>query len=236
GCFVGVVFEREEQAIAGMSKLAVTWTPPAKPLPDMADLEQIIRATPANERVLVHAGNVDNAFADTATIKKQLRATYTTPFQSHGSMGPSCGVADVRGNTSATIWSGTQGSYNLRAALADLLKVPSDRVRVIWTEASGCYGHNGADDSAADAAWLSQAVGKPVRVQWMRHDEHGWDPKGPAMVIDVRGALDVQGNVAAWDYKVLTTTHSTRPGGNAGNLLAGQLIANQPPKLGAGGG
>jgi nicotinate dehydrogenase subunit B len=202
----------------------------------MADLEKIIRATPSTERVLVHAGNVEHAFADTATIKKQLRATYTTPFQSHGSMGPSCGVADVHGNMSATIWSGTQGSYLLRASLADLLKVPSDRVRVVWTEASGCYGHNGADDAAADAALMSQAVGKPVRVQWMRHDEHGWDPKGPAMVIDVRGGLDAQGNVAAWDYNVLTTTHSTRPGGNAGNLLAAQLIANQPPKLGAGGG
>jgi CO/xanthine dehydrogenase Mo-binding subunit len=124
----------------------------------------------------------------------------------------------------------------LRGSLADLLQLPVDKVRVAWTEASGCYGHNGADDAAADAALLSQAVGKPVRVQWSRQDELGWDPKGPAMLIDVRGGLDAQGQVIAWDYTVSTTTHSTRPGGNAENLLAAQLVRQQPPRLGSGGG
>ena len=85
-------------------------------------------------------------------------------------------------------------------------------MHVIWTEGSGCYGHNGSDDAAADAALLSQAVGKPVRVQWMRSDEHIWEPKGPAMLMDVRGGLDAQGNVVAWDFDVWTPTHSTRPG------------------------
>ena len=85
---------------------------------------------------------------------------------------------------------------------------------MIFIEASGCYGHNGADDAAADAAILSQAVGRPVRVQWMRYDEHGWEPLGPAMVMEVRGGLDAQGNVVAWDYQVWTPTHSSRPNGS----------------------
>jgi len=231
GSFAGVIFEREEQAIDAAGKLAVKWTTPASALPDMATLEQTLRATPASERVLVNTGNVETAFAD---AKTKLRATYSMPFQSHASIGPSCAVADVRGaggDGTATVWSGTQGSYSLRGALADLLELPVDRVRVVWTEASGCYGHNGADDAAADAALLSQAVGKPVRVQWMRRDEHGWDPKGPAMLMDLRGGLDAHGDVIAWDYSVLTTTHATRPGGNASNLLAAQLVTQQPPRL-----
>jgi nicotinate dehydrogenase subunit B len=109
---------------------------------------------------------------------------------------------------------------------------------VIHLEGAGCYGHNGFDDVAADAALLSKEVGKPVRVQWMRHDEFIWEPKGPAMVMEVHGGLDQQGNVVGWDYGVWTPTHSTRPSGMAGNLLAGQLI--QPPappaKNGFGGG
>jgi nicotinate dehydrogenase subunit B len=94
------------------------------------------------------------------------------------------------------------------------LGISAANIRVVFVEASGCYGHNGADDAAADAALLAQAVGKPVRVQWMRQDEHGWEPLGPAMVIDVRGGVDSQGNVVAWDYQVWTPTHSSRPNAN----------------------
>lgn len=129
----------------------------------------------------------------------------------------------------AIIWSSTQGVYPLRGALAQLLGTPADAVQVVHMEGSGCYGHNGFDDAAADAALLSKAVGKPVRVQWMRQDEHAWEPKGPAMMMDVRGGLDAQGNVIAWDYGAWTPTHSTRPGGMAGNLLAGQLMAPPAP-------
>jgi nicotinate dehydrogenase subunit B len=243
GNFVGVVAEREEQAIAMAAKLAgggIKWSASAAPLPDIAKLEQTIRATPGNDRELTNAGPgaaaIDAAFDG---AKTKLTATYSTPFQSHGSIGPSCAVADVR-DGNATIWSGTQGAYSLRSAVADLLGMPTDRVRVVWTEASGCYGHNGADDVAADAALMSQVVGKPVRVQWSRQDELGWDPKGPAMVMDVRGGLDAQGQVVAWDYKVSTPTHVTRPGSNAGgaatNLLTAQLARQQPPRLGTGGG
>src|SRR5207247_1196037 len=103
---------------------------------------------------------------------------------------------------------------------------PAAHVRVIYVEAAGCYGHNAADDAAADAALLSQAVGKPVRVQWMRNDEHAWEPLGPAMVMEVRGGLDQQGNVIAWDFQGWTPTHSSRPNGSAGSLLAGTLTGN----------
>jgi nicotinate dehydrogenase subunit B len=104
---------------------------------------------------------------------------------------------------------------------------------VIYVEASGCYGHNGADDVAADAALLSQAMGRPVRVQWMRQDEHGWEPLGPAMIHQMQGGLDASGGVVAWDHTVWTPVHSTRPSGAAGNLLAGQEIGFLPPSLGS---
>ena len=218
--FVGVVAVREENAIEAARALDVTWTPPATPLPSLHDMYDAMHTTASRERVLTSIGNVDAPLADGA---RQLQATYFTPYQSHGSIGPSCAVADVR-DDEATVWSGTQGSYALRDALAELLGIAPGRVRVVWTEASGCYGHNGADDAAADAALLSQAVHRPVRVQWSRADELGWDPKSPAMRMDVRGAVDARGRVVVWDYAVTTPTHSTRPGGHAGNLLAGQLL------------
>jgi CO/xanthine dehydrogenase Mo-binding subunit len=152
----------------------------------------------------------------------------------HASIGPSCAVADVRTGT-ATVWCASQGVFGLRDAVAGLLGMPAADLRVMYLEGSGCYGHNGHDDVAADAALLSQAAGRPVRVQWMRHDEHGWEPKGPAMLMDVRGGLDAAGKVIAWDYAVWTPTHSTRPVGQAGNLLAGQLTGHAPRSAQIGG-
>jgi nicotinate dehydrogenase subunit B len=223
GSFVGVVAEREELAIRAARELRVTWNDGAG-LPAVTDLYEAIRATPTTDRVLRSTGDVTAALAGAREVR---RASYQTPFQMHASIGPSCAVADVKPGQ-VTIWSGTQGAWGLRDAIAQLLGVPREGVRVIWVEASGCYGHNGADDAAADAALLSQAVGRPVRVQWMRHDEHGWEPKGPAMVIEVRAALDPTGAVLAWDSAVRTPTHSTRPGGEGGNLLAGQLVGLRP--------
>ena len=230
GNFVGVVAQREEQAIRAARELKVEWqAPPAAPA--FKDVWEAIRATPTTDRVVLSVGNVDTGMASAA---RTLTATYRTPFQMHASIGPSCAVAEVR-EGSATVWSGTQGSFGLRDALAQLLGVAPESVRLVWAEASGCYGHNGADDVAGDAVLLSAAVGRPVRVQWMRHDEHGWEPKGPAMSIDVRAGLDAQGQVVAWDYAVTTPTHSTRPAGQAGNLLAGQLTGS-PPRHGFTGG
>jgi CO/xanthine dehydrogenase Mo-binding subunit len=142
----------------------------------------------------------------------------------HGSIGPSCAIASVTAD-GATLWSPTQSSFNLRDAVAMVLAMPRDKVRLIWVEGSGCYGHNGADDATGDAALLSQAVGKPVRVQWMRHDEHGNEPKGAAMVMEVAGGLDAQGSVAAWDYQVWSPGHAGRPAANGpGNVLAGAQL------------
>jgi nicotinate dehydrogenase subunit B len=231
GNFVGVVCQREEQAIRAAREIKVTWQDP-KPLPPMSDLYEALRKIPSTDKSAANSGDVEAALAGSA---KSLRAIYQWPYQLHASIGPSCGLADVKGD-SATIWSGTQGAHQVRPTIAQLLGIAVANVRVIFTEASGCYGHNGADDAAADAAILSQAVGRPVRVQWMRYDENGWEPLGPAMVMEVRGGLDAEGNVVAWDYHVWTPTHSSRPNGSAGSLLAGALVgmsAGTPNQSGA---
>src|SRR5262249_47781866 len=150
---VGVLCEREEQAVNAARALKCNWSA-AAPLPAMARLHETLRASPSQEHEISTKGDVAAALASGA---KQGRATYEWPYQMHGSIGPSCAVADVR-DGSATVWSGTQGAHNLKGALAALLELPAEKVRVIWTEASGCYGHNGADDAAADAALLSQAA------------------------------------------------------------------------------
>ena len=219
GNFVGVVCEREEQAIRAARELKLTWQD-AQNLPPQSELFPTLQKLPANDRQLAATGDIQSVLA---AASKTLEAKYYWPFQLHASIGPSCGVADVR-DGQATIWSGTQGAHQLRPTIAHLLGISPANVRVVFFEASGCYGHNGADDAAADAAILSQAVGKPVRVQWMRQEEHAWEPKGPAMVTEVRGGLDHQGNVVAWDYQVWTPTHSNRPNGNGSSLLAGELV------------
>ena len=218
GNFVGVVCEREEQAIRAARNLKVAWEG-SQVLPPMSELHAALRRIPSNDRAPANTGDVDGTLAGAT---KTLNATYHWPFQLHASIGPSCGLAHVK-DGEATIWSGTQGAHQLRPTVAELLGISAANVRVVFVEASGCYGHNGADDAAGDAALLSQAVGKPVRVQWMRHDEHAWEPLGPAMVMEVRGGVDSQGNVIAWDYQVWTPTHSSRPNASGGSLLAGSL-------------
>ncbi len=224
GDFLGVVAEREEQAIDAARALRAVWGSGTlgSEAGDAAyeALYDRMRADTAPPESLANVGDVAAALRGAAV---QHTAEYRTPYQSHGSIGPSCAVADVRSD-GVTVWSGTQGAYALRDAIADLLGVPAAVVSVIWTEASGCYGHNGADDAAADAAVLSQAIGRPVRVQWSRQEELGWDPKGPAMLMQVRAGLDGRGDIVAWDYMVTTPTHASRPGGKASNLLAGQLM------------
>ena len=221
GDWVGVVADREEDAIRAARALQVEWSASAT-LPPMDQLHDVLMKTPATDRVVVDAGDVPGAIARGA---RTVHARYTWPFQMHASIGASCAVADVKPGA-ATIWSSTQGSHTLKSAIAELLGMRADAVHVIWTEGSGCYGHNGSDDAAADAALLSRAVGKPVRVQWSRADEHGWEPKGVAMVMDVSAGLDAQGRITGWDYAVWTPTHSSRPGaqpGGSGNLLAARL-------------
>ncbi|PYN91352.1 MAG: xanthine dehydrogenase family protein molybdopterin-binding subunit [Candidatus Rokuibacteriota bacterium] len=218
GNFIGVVAEREEQAIRAAQALKVTWHESAT-LPDIADLHREIRAARTTDKTVSSRGDTTAGFASAA---RTVAATYEWPFQMHASMGPSCSVADVT-DERATIWCSSQGVFGLRGSLAKLLNRPAERIHLVFAEGAGCYGHNGADDVAADAALLSRAVGRPVRVQWMRHDEHAWEPKGPAMVMQARGAVDGNGRAVAWEYEVWSPTHSTRPRGDAGETLAGQL-------------
>ena len=215
--FLGVVAPTEWAAIQAMRKLKVTWS--GGGIPPVTDLAAAVRAVPAiSEKTVLDTGNVSTL------DRNAIKATYVWPYQSHGSIGPSCGIADVR-NGKATIWSSTQGIFFLRSAIAALLALPNSAVEVKYAEGSGCYGHNGSDDAAADAALLSQAVGAPVRVQWMRDQEHGWDPKGPAMVIAHSAAVDADAQrIIAWRSDVWSPSHSTRPQGNPGNLLAGRLV------------
>ena len=123
----------------------------------------------------------------------------------------------------------------MRDALAGLLRIPKDKVRVIWAEGAGCYGHNGADDASAEAAVLSQTLRRPVRVQWMRHDEHGWDPKGPATEMQVKASVGRDGMIESWSYVVSTPTHVSRPSGSAGNLLPGRAMGLPPKPIRIGG-
>jgi nicotinate dehydrogenase subunit B len=222
--FLGVVAPTEWAAIQAMRKLKVTWT--GGGLPAVTDLAAAVRAVPAlSDKAIVDTGDVSTL------DRSAISATYVWPYQTHGSIGPSCGVADVR-NGKATIWSSTQGIFFLRSAIATLLALPNSAVEVKYTEGSGCYGHNGSDDAAADAALLSQAVGAPVRVQWMRDQEHGWDPKGPAMVVAHSAAIDADGGrIIAWKSDVWSPSHSTRPQGDVGNLLAGRLVNAPPAKV-----
>jgi CO/xanthine dehydrogenase Mo-binding subunit len=228
--FVAVAAPGEWDAIRASRALKVRWE--GGGLPPFADVHRITRTGDSVDHVDVERGDIDGAFRSAAA---HLTATYEWPFQMHASIGPSCAVADVRPDR-ATIWSSTQGVYPLRNALADLLRLPAESVRVNYAEGAGCYGHNGSDDAAADAALISRAIGRPVRVQWMRQDEHQWEPKGPAMVMEIRGALSADHRVAGWQFDVWTPTHSSRPGGRAGNLLAAQLAGVPAPSHGFVGG
>jgi nicotinate dehydrogenase subunit B len=218
GDYVGVVSEREEDAVRAAQELKVDWRETER-LPHQDQLSAAIRRQPAREEVVLEEGDVESALQSAAT---SVRATYFQPFQAHASIGPSCAVADVQPGR-IVVWSNTQGVYPLRAALADLLEVPAEQVQVSHVEGSGSYGHNGSDDAAADAVLLSRAVGKPVRVQWSRQDEFAWEPYAPAMVMEVRGGLDDEGHVIAWAYDVWTPSHVTRAHFGR-QLLAGQLI------------
>jgi nicotinate dehydrogenase subunit B len=195
GDFVGVVAEREENAIKAASQLKVSW----KPTPTLASLEDIegaLRANPNQPRTLINKGDVDSAIEHAA---KPMKRTYVWPYQMHASIGPSCSVADVKDGF-ARVWSGTQNPHILRTDLALLLSLPETAIDVVRLEAAGCYGRNCADDVSADAVLLSRAVGRPVRVQLTREQEHEWEPKGTAQLIDVNGGLDAAGNVAGYDF------------------------------------
>ena len=198
GNFVGVVAQTEWAAIRAARALKVTWADPPMKYPAGPDAiyDYLQTTRPVAERVGTNTGNVAAAFSGAS---KTFDATYRWPFQMHGMIGPSCAVADVQGSK-ATIWSGSQAPFITRNGIARLLGLREQDVHFIYCEGSGCFGRLEPDDAPEDAALMSQAVGRPVRVQWMREDEHGWEPKGPPQLITIRSGLDAQGNVTTWDY------------------------------------
>ena len=226
GNFVAVVAEKEFQALKAMVALAAAakWQETAR-LPKQDDLSAALLALPNQSFPIFTRSDAS------ASGTKTIEATYTRPYQAHGSIGPSCAVAQLV-DGAMTVWSHTQGVYPDRAAIAEMLRMPPASVRLIHVEGSGCYGHNGADDAAADAALIARALpGRPVRVQWMREQEHAWEPFGPAMVTKLKASLDDRGKIADWQFDVWSNTHSMRPGG-AGAMLAAQHMAQsiKPPE------
>src|SRR6478752_5724467 len=218
GDFVGVIAEREENAVKAAAQLKVTWKPtPA--LPDLKDIETALRANPSTPRTLIDKGDVDAAIA---AATKPMHRTYVWPYQMHGSIGPSCAVADYQ-EGSVRVWSGTQNPHILRADLALLLQRPETDIDVIRMEAAGCYGRNCADDVSADAVLLSRAAGRPVRVQLTREQEHAWEPKGTAQLMDIKGGLRTDGSVAGYDF-------ATRYPSNGAPTLA-LLLTNKIPHI-----
>jgi nicotinate dehydrogenase subunit B len=198
GTFVGVVAETEWAAIQAAQMLKVTWSEPTlKMMSGPSEVFDYLKNTKSfKDNVVVNRGNVD---AGLSQAQKKYEATYYWPFQLHGMMGPPCALADVQGDK-ATIWTGTQGPFRTRDSIAKMLNIPPKNVHLLYREGSGSYGRLESDDVAEDAALMSRAVGKPVRVQWMRADEHAWDPKGPAQLQTVRAGVDAQGNIVAWDF------------------------------------
>jgi len=218
GRFLAVIADEEWRAVKAAAALAraTRWEVPAV-LPGGRAIPDVVRGLPSVPQAVLARGTAGAA-------GRQLCATYTRPFQLHASIGPSCAVASLEQGR-YTVWTHSQGVFPLRRALAELLGAPEQAVHCIHMEGSGCYGHNGADDVAADAVLLARAFpGLPVRVQWMREEEHGWEPYGPAMVVDVQATLGPDGRIADWQHEVWSQSHNTRPG-KAGNLLAATHLA-----------
>jgi CO/xanthine dehydrogenase Mo-binding subunit len=237
GNFLAVIAQKEFQAIKAMRALSKAAKWKEKPgLPKQDDLLSVLTSLKSNDKTIFQQSD------PSAIGQKTIEATFTRPYQAHGSIGPSCAIAQFADGM-MKVWTHTQGVYPDRQGIAEMLKVPLPSVRLIHVEGSGCYGHNGADDAAADAALIARELpGIPVRVQWMREQEHMWEPFGPAMVTRLKASLDGDGKIADWNFDVWTNTHSMRPGG-AGSMLAAQHMAEsfavpapQPIPLPAGGG
>jgi nicotinate dehydrogenase subunit B len=207
GSFVGVLAEREEEAIAAAAKLREksVWEKRA-PVPD--DIHAWLKAHVAERHVSKEVADP----AARARGVKRIQAAYTKPYIAHASIGPSCALARWQGKR-LEVWTHSQGIYNLRRDLAMVLRMSADDIVVTHAEGAGCYGHNGADDVALDAALLARsAVGRPVRVQWMRDDEFAWEPYGAAMAFEMEAQLDADGRIASWRHAFWSNGHTHRPG------------------------
>jgi CO/xanthine dehydrogenase Mo-binding subunit len=196
--FLGVVAKTEWGAIKAARQLSVKWSVWSG-LPEQSQLWEHVRNTKIlKDDVTSNRGDSEAALA---SAPRKLASTYDFAIHTHGSIGPSCAVAEFE-DGKLTCWSASQATHNLRKQLAAMLGVADESVRCIYVDGAGCYGRNGHEDAAADAALLARAVGQPVRVQWMRADEHGWDPKGPPTLLDMRAGLDAGGRISAWESEL----------------------------------
>jgi len=195
GNFLAVVARNEWAAIKAAGAMRASWSN-WQGLPDKAQLWEEVRATRiARDENLQSVGNSAQALAGAA---EQLKATFDFAVHTHGSIGPSCAVAELK-DGKLTVWTASQATHLLRKQLARMLDLPEQNIRCVYLEGAGCYGRNGHEDAAADAALIAMEANAPVRVQWSRADEHGWDPKGPPMLFDFRGAVDTSGSIVAWE-------------------------------------
>jgi len=222
GSFIAVIAEEEYQAIKAWKTLsgAVEWNKQTISSSEnrvFTEMQQ--QATEAE--VIKEAAGFKEIYSKSSS---RYEARYQRPYQMHGSIGPSCAIAQWKDST-LTVWSHTQGVYPLRKTLAHLLSLPENKIKAYSVAGSGCYGHNGADDAAAEAALLAMRMpGKPVRLQWMREDEHNCEPYGSAMMHHLTAGLGTDGRVQAWETRLWSDNHSSRPGGDAGHFLSARHL------------
>ena len=219
--FLAVVATDEWAAIRASTAINATWSPWAG-LPDENRLFEYVRNSKVERNeVLQSAGDTSEALKARG---KLLQATYALAINTHGSIGPSCAVADFR-NGRLTVWTPSQASHLLREQLARMLQIAPENVRCIYVEGAGCYGRNGADDCSSEVALIAKEIGRPVRLQWMRADEHGWDPKGPPLLLDYRALINDNGEIAAWESDVFLPV---RPIDRSGATLLGAILGGLP--------
>jgi len=225
--FVGVVAETQYQAALAARQLAVQWNP-GRQLPPQNGFFDYLQKQPAHDVLSVDARDTTTQIASANSV---IRARYTYPYQMHGSVGASCAVADVKPD-SAIVWSATQSVYPTRSIVAKVLDMPTDKVRVIYVRGSGCYGLNGADAVSLDAAILSQAVGRAVRLQFSRQDEMMWENLGSACVVEHHAGLAPDGRIVGWDREDWVASLGNRPGyDEPGNVITGMLLGYEPEPL-----
>ncbi|HEX8029871.1 MAG TPA: molybdopterin cofactor-binding domain-containing protein [Vicinamibacterales bacterium] len=232
GNYVAVVFEREENAIRAARQLKVNWKKPdAAPFPASTELFNYMRTTgPSSTGKPVIAGDPDGAFAKAASV---IEAEYDVPFQGHTAIGPAHALADPS-NGQMTIYTNDMKSYGMRNGVAEFLKMPRDRVRVVWMDGPQGYGRTAADDAGFEAAFLAREIGRPVRVQWMRNEETAWDTKGPAYAFKMRGGLDAAGNLIALHYDACAADQNHLGYNEHDTVLISQLmgVRKSPPSPG----
>jgi CO/xanthine dehydrogenase Mo-binding subunit len=228
GNYVAVVCEREEQAVRAAQTLKANWEKPATaPFPSSDDLFNYMRAaTPTSQANPQVRGNLDAAFAAAANV---IEAEYEVPFQGHTAFGPAHATADPS-NGQMTIYTNDMKSYGMRNGVAEFLGMPRESVRVVWMEGPQAYGRTAADDAGFEAAWIAKQIGRPVRVQWMRHEETAWDTKGPAFTFKLRGALDAQGILTALDYDARAADYAHLGYNEADTVLIAQLMGRRPAR------